>query len=429
MDKSSGIKKITNNNDLENKNSYGVINSSSGIKNKRTFINKLKLFFICLGSLICLIFAALMCISGIFIKPVYLKPWERSYAESFEEPRVRLAALGLLAANGHNMQPWKIKLDKSDDNVFYLYADSNRVTGEVDPYARQMMVSQGTFLEYAAIAGEQFGYKTNIELYPEGNYNESKLIESMQNIPVAKITITKTNPVNNKLYDTLFLPDTNRSAYQKDKLSADEIKKLSEINSDPSLSLEFYTDDENIKKIGKIAMDGIVIEAGVDRVMKESGVIFRPNEYVKNKYRYGFSVEGQGTTGIMKHIMQGMVTLFPSMNQGKAAADLFVQAGQVSIDHTPSYILIKSRDNSRINQIKSGMLYSRLIAAAHNLGLVMQPLSQVLEEYPEMEKDYTEINNSYAGDGGTIQMLVRIGKPAKEAPLSMRRDVMDIISK
>jgi hypothetical protein len=32
-----------------------------------------------------------------------------------------------------------------------------------------------------------------------------------------------------------------------------------------------------------------------------------------------------------------------------------------------------------------------------------------------------------ASGGGTIQMLVRLGKPTKEVPLTMRRDVMDLI--
>lgn len=54
-------------------------------------------------------------------------------------------------------------------------------------------------------------------------------------------------------------------------------------------------------------MQAAAIEAGVSRIRKESEIIFRANEYQKNKYRYGFSVEGQGTLGIMRHFMQGML--------------------------------------------------------------------------------------------------------------------------
>jgi hypothetical protein len=125
--------------------------------------------------------------------------------------------------------------------------------------------------------------------------------------------------------------------------------------------------------------------------------------------------------------LQGLVTVFPSLNSGKAASDMFIQSTRTSVDNTPAYTMIITNDNSRSSQVKSGMLYSRLILTAHRLGFVMQPLSQVLEEYPEMKEPYTSIHRDYASDGGTIQMLVRLGRPTKEVPQSMRRDVMDLI--
>jgi hypothetical protein len=129
----------------------------------------------------------------------------------------------------------------------------------------------------------------------------------------------------------------------------------------------------------------------------------------------------------MKHLMQGLVTLFPSLNSGKAAADTFIKSAQTGVDNTPAYAMIITKDNTRLSQVKSGMLYSKMILAARQQGLVMQPLSQVLEEYPEMNQLYSEIHQDYAPEGGTIQMLVRLGQPAQEVPQSMRRDVMELI--
>ena len=265
------------------------------------------------------------------------------------------------------------------------------MTSEVDPFARQMMITQGTFLEYVHIAGDELGYQTEIELFPEGGYNEQDLFESMKTKPVAKVTLSKTNPQSNSLYDLMFLPDTNRAAYQSTGLTSNQINELEGINSDTGLSLNIFQDEENLNKLNVYTMQGAKIEAGVSRAMKESEIIFRANEYQKNKYRYGFSVEGQGTSGIMRHVIQGLVTIFPSMNSGKNASDRFIQSTQKSVDSTPAYALILSKDNSRPSQVKSGMLYSRLILTAHQLGFVMQPLSQALEEYPEMKEPYNNI--------------------------------------
>jgi hypothetical protein len=394
---------------------------------KKAVKKTMTIIFSSIGAILVIAFAALFIISGIFESPKYLEPWEKSYYQKFDDPRIRLAAHGLLAANGHNMQPWLIQLDKEDPMVFYLYADSDRMTNEVDPFARQMMITQGTFLEYVRVAGDELGYKTAIELFPDGSYDEQNLQESMKTKPVAKIVLTKGQPQNSPLYDSMFLPDTNRTAYQSDKLTSEQIEQLEDINTDSGMSIKIFQDKENLDNLGAYAMESANIEAGVDRVMQETNDIFRPNEYQKNKFRYGFSIEGQGTSGIMRHIMQGLVTVFPSMNQGKAASETFIKSTQTSVDNTPAYSMIITGDNSRSSQVKSGMLYSRLILEAHNLGLVMQPLSQVLEEYPEMKEPYTSIHQNYTSDGSTIQMLVRLGKSTKEVPLSMRRDVMDLI--
>lgn len=397
-------------------------------------IISVKSVFISMMVLFVFLFISLLLISGIFCKPDYLKPWNEKYSDQFSDPRIKLAAHGLLAANGHNMQPWKIRLDKDNINVFYLYADKNRVTKEVDPYARQMMVSQGTFLEYVSVAGEKLGYKTEVELFPGGNYEESVLYESMGTYPVAKITIREENTSQESqnsdtagLYDYIFQPDTNRGDYQEDLLTEEEIGQLEGINTDSSLQINIYQDEENRDKLSNLVLEGAYVESGVERVMEEAEIIFRSNEYQKNKYGYGFSIEGQGTGGLTKHLLQGILTLFPSFNTGESYKKTYQSSAKQAVEHTYSYILITSRDNSRENQVKSGMLYSRLILKAHSLGLVMQPLSQPLEEYPEMGNIYQEIHKIYANDGSTIQMLIRIGKPTMEVPKSIRQEVSKII--
>lgn len=380
-----------------------------------------------IAGLCVLVLAALFIISGFFLPQKYMEPWRKDYAAQFSDPRVQLAADGLLAASNHNMQPWKIRLDKNDPMVFYLYADSTRRTDEVDPLARQMMVSQGTFLEYVAVAGKEKGWQTDIKLFPDGAYEESSLSQSMDTKPVAKITLSKAQPKNNSLYAGLFLPDTNREAYEPEKLTDAQVSKLGSLSSGKDLSIKVYQDNDNLSKIGNYAMQSAEIEAGVTRVMDESDKIFRPNEYQKNQYRYGYSVEGQGTSGFMKHILQGLVTVFPSLNAGKAATDNFINYTRTSVENTPAYAMIVTTDNSRYAQVEAGMAYSSLVLTGHEQGLVMQPLSQVLEEYPEMKVPYDAFKQSYAPGGGTVQMLFRVGKCAKETPLSMRRDVNDLI--
>ncbi|WP_179037824.1 Acg family FMN-binding oxidoreductase [Paenibacillus sp. URB8-2] len=366
--------------------------------------------------------------SGAQKKAKYLDPWKRDYFEQFEDPRLQVIAHGLLAANSHNLQPWKIRLDQQNPLLLYLYTDNERLALESDSLARQTLVSQGTFLEYMRVAGEQLGYPAEIVLFPDGEYDEQHLSESMERKPVAKITLSKASPQNNPLYEFMFLPDTNRMAYQPDEITSAQIRKLNKTNTDQDLILSILNDKADIEKFGAYGVEGTEIETGLRRMNDESARIFRSNEYQKNKYRYGFSFEGQGTTGWKKHLLQGLITIIPFLNNEEASTKLAVEAAQTAAGHTPSYALILSKDNSRTSQVKAGMLYSRLILTAHEEGLVMQPLSQVLQEYPEMHEAYGKIHREYAAAGETIQFLIRLGRPTQDTPLSMRREAVDLIS-
>ena len=70
---------------------------------KRKAKKTMTIIFSCVGAMLLIAFAFLFMISGIFEQPKYLEPWQKTYSQKFDDPRIRLAAHGLLAANGHNM--------------------------------------------------------------------------------------------------------------------------------------------------------------------------------------------------------------------------------------------------------------------------------------------------------------------------------------
>jgi hypothetical protein len=67
----------------------------------------------------------------------------------------------------------------------------------------------------------------------------------------------------------------------------------------------------------------------------------------------------------------------------------------------------------------------RLQLAATGLGLSMQPVSQALQEYPEMAAHYQRVHKMLARPGETLQMLGRLGygpaiDPSPRWPLETR---------
>jgi hypothetical protein len=88
--------------------------------------------------------------------------------------------------------------------------------------------------------------------------------------------------------------------------------------------------------------------------------------------------------------------------QGKAAV---LANAQTAMAH----VWMVTDGNSRQDQIAAGRDWLRVNLAATAEGVGFQPLSQALQEYPEMAKLYSQVHERFAPSGGTVQMLSRLG--------------------
>lgn len=365
-------------------------------------------------------------VGGLFVPARYLDAWGGSEYKRFDDPRLQLVAHGILAPSGHNMQPWIVRLDADDLHSFDVYADAERLAPAVDPFARQTMVSVGTFLEYLRVAGARLGWSVDVALFPEGDYDEASLEQRMAEVPAARVTITQVVPKQDGEYEALFRSDTNRDPYAPDRLTPAQRDALAGLAT-TGATFELLEDPADLEILAGFGVRGTTIEAADAAATAETAALFRSNEWQKNERPWGFAVEGQGTSGLMKYLLQGLLTLFPAMNEGEAAARRSIDLTTAEVAATPAYALIETAGNTRFEQVEAGMLYARFQLRARALGLVVQPLSQVLEEYPAMAEEYAAVHARFAPDGGTIQMIARVGTPTKEYPTTMRRTVEELV--
>ena len=98
---------------------------------------------------------------------------------------------------------------------------------------------------------------------------------------------------------------------------------------------------------------------------------------------------------------------------------VFTQGKQTvfaNTDTAMAHIWLVSEGNTRRDQIAAGRDWVRVNLAATRLGLGLQPLSQPLQEFPEMAACHAEAHQRLAPAGGTVQMLARLGYAAEVAP-------------
>ena len=73
--------------------------------------------------------------------------------------------------------------------------------------------------------------------------------------------------------------------------------------------------------------------------------------------------------------------------------------------------------NSRSHQLAAGRSYVRLNLLATQLGLGLHPVSQALQEYPEMAALFAEARRlCRVGPDETLQMLARVGYAGSVPP-------------
>jgi hypothetical protein len=82
-----------------------------------------------------------------------------------------------------------------------------------------------------------------------------------------------------------------------------------------------------------------------------------------------------------------------------------------------AHVWLITEGNTRHDQIAAGRAWVRVNLKAAELGLAIHPVSQALQEYPEMAASLAEIHAMLGATGGQrVQMLGRLGHASAIAP-------------
>lgn len=320
-----------------------------------------------------------------------LAPWED--AGQYGDPRMVALSWAILAPNPHNRQPWQAELIGTDR--VRIWRDPTRNLPETDPLDRQLTIGMGCFLEVFRQAAAEQGYIAEFTLFPEGDRG-----------PVADVALTEAGRPD-PLFRFVPSRHTNRLAYE-DRLPTDDALAMMA----PEAS-ELITDKARVDALRALTWDAMFIEMNTHRTHMESVNLMRLGKREINANPDGISIRGSFPEALM---LAGMITregqADPESAEFAQAMD-FIRAAQ---DATPAYATVKTRGNTRYDQIEAGRLWVRLHLAATSEGIAMQPLSQALQEYQEQAALHKQVHEMLAETGETVQMLGRIGYAAPIGP-------------
>lgn len=337
-------------------------------------------------------------------------------ADDGGDPRRWILAYAILAPHSHNLQSWRVDLRVPGEIL--LYCDLTRLLPETDPQSRQMMMSQGTFLELLDLAARRRGLRADIELFPQGVFAADRL----DSRPTARIRLQADATVRpDPLFDQILLRRTNRERYDaREPASAGLQAITSSVATHPvRVGFAAAAQPEQLAQHRDIAMRAWRIELETPRTLMESYRWLRVGPAEIAQQRDGLSINTP---------MVRLLTALGLFDRSKApAADDTAITGQIKefnakIAATPAFFWMVTEGNDRATQVMAGRAYARAQLAATQQGLSMQPLSQALQEYPEQAVPYAQIHRLLQAPAPrhTVQMWARVGYAPPVGPAPRR---------
>ncbi len=316
-----------------------------------------------------------------------LAPWD--VAGNYEDPRQWALSYALLAPNPHNRQPWQV--DLSEQGKVVIYRDKKLNLPHTDPFDRQLTIGMGCFLELMSIAASNIGYKIEFDLFPEGTEAE--------NGPVAIATFAQTGLQADPLFKHVMQRRSCKEPFENRAINTASAETL-------SAYADIITDKDKVAAIKELTFAAWQVEMYTPRTLQESVDLMRIGKAEVNAKPDGIDLSGPFFESMQ---LLGIVNREALADINSTSFKEGAKSYKEMLNSTHAYALISSADNTREEQITVGRKWVRLNLATTGLGLSLHPVSQALQEYPEMVEHYQQAHKLLAKPGHTIQMLGRLG--------------------
>jgi len=340
-----------------------------------------------------------------------LAPWQGPG----NEPDVRRWALAhaILAPSPHNRQPWLADLREA--NAVSLFVDRTRLLPETDPWFRQIMIGQGTFIEALVLAMQARGLAPVVTLFPEGEFRPREVDDR----PVARVSWSPgaPAPARDPLFAQLLRRCTVKTDYDTTQpVQPATVEALKAAMTDPGVHFDASLDATRVARLRTLCWESARVELLTPRTVMESVRLTRVGPGEIALHRDGISINTlvprfANAVGAFdrEHPPEPGSTAYKQMMsrfEGHSRTAMgFVWLSTPTLRHA-------ANGTRRSAEVAAGRAYMRLQLKATELGLQMHPMSQAPQEFAEMKTHYDELHRlllNKPAEQETVQMFCRIG--------------------
>ena len=259
------------------------------------------------------------------------------------------------------------------------------------------------------MAAAQDGFRVDLTLFPERQ--DATLLDTRA---IAHAAFTK-DPTQtpDPLFQHVMSRRSNKEPFDTSRIVVPGI--LAQLTKSTGEGVQFggSVDAQDIAELRELTHTALQIEVETPNTYQESVDLFRIGHREVNANPDGIDFSGPLFESLH---LTGMFTRETATEISSTAYKAGLDAVFANADPAMGHIWLLTETNTRVDQIIAGQNWVRVNLATTSLGLGLQPLSQVLQEYPEMDSAYQTIHNRLAPNDGTVQMLGRIGYGPQVAP-------------
>lgn len=315
---------------------------------------------------------------------------------SADPARADLLRMATLAANGHNTQPWKFRLN--DDGVGIL-PDFTRRTEVVDPDDHHLFISLGCAAENLTIAAQARGW-------------QATLVTKRTDI---EVMLNKATAQESDLFQAIPLRQSTRSQFDGQPVSAADITLLKAAAEQTGVSVLFFSEPKAREDILEFVAEGNSAQMDDPAFVKElrSWIRFTPDQAIR-------SGDGLFAASSGNPVAPGWIAerMFGQFFKKAAENDKYSS----HIRSSAGVAVFIGDDEDPEHWIKVGQSFQRFALQATALGIRNAHINQPIE-VPEVRGEFARWLKM---PEARPDLIVRFGR-APALPMSLRRPVADVM--
>lgn len=308
-----------------------------------------------------------------------------------------LVRYAVLAANGHNTQPWKFTLK---EDVIEIHPDYTRRLPVVDPQDRELWISLGCALENLLVAARATGYA------PEVSYPDA--------VDYIHIRLTADTPRQEPLFEVIGLRQNTRSEYDGQPIKVADLDKVQALLLEPGVTVRYVINSAELETVLEYVNQGNLQQYAEKAFIDELIYWLRFNKKEAIASLDGLFSRCSGNPEVPRWLGQMFVASTKPHQQADADAK--------KLHSSSGAVVIASESDDKATWIRTGQVYERIGLQMTLLNIKSAFLNQPIEVAALRSQFQSAI-----GLGGSLpQLLVRFGY-ANSMPRSLRRPIEQVI--